>query len=198
MIRQLHNRLVFGRRIQVLEQHLSDMIPVGSRVLDVGCGDGSIDKLILKRRPDITIDGIDILMRHHAHISVTQCSGKDFPFPDKAFDAAIFVDVLHHTDDPMKLLEEARRVARRSIIIKDHNLNGIAARIILRLMDWIGNAPHGVVLTYNYWPRSRWQWAFKSLGLDIGEYRDRLGLYPTPASWVFERSLHFVTRLDLN
>lgn len=98
----------------------------------------------------------------------------------------------------MKLLEEARRVARRSIIIKDHNLNGIAAGIILRLMDWIGNAPHGVVLTYNYWPRSRWQRAFKSLGVDIGEYRDRLGVYPTPASWVFERSLHFVTRLDLN
>jgi SAM-dependent methyltransferase len=140
MIRQLHNRLVFGRRIQVLEQHLSDMIPVGSRVLDVGCGDGSIDKLILKRRPDITIDGIDILMRHHAHISVTQCSGKDFPFPDKAFDSVIFVDVLHHIDDPMKLLEEARRVACRSIIIKDHNLNGLAAGIILRLMDWIGNA----------------------------------------------------------
>lgn len=89
MIRQLHNRLVFGRRIQILEQHLSHMIPVGSRVLDVGCGDGAIDKLILKGRPDISIDGIDILMRHHAHILVTQYSGKNFPFPDKAFDAVI-------------------------------------------------------------------------------------------------------------
>jgi hypothetical protein len=65
-------------------------------------------------------------------------------------------------------------------------------------MDWIGNAPHGVVLTYNYWSHSRWQSAATSLGLTVAEYRGHLGLYPAPASWVFERSLHFILRLDVS
>jgi SAM-dependent methyltransferase len=197
VIGDLHNKFVFGRRTEVLRRHIAELIPQNGTVLDVGCGDGSIDKLILASRPDISIRGIDILVRDSVQIPVSRYDGRSFPYPDKSFDTVIFVDVLHHTEEPMVLLKEACRVGRKSIIIKDHNRDGFAAAPILRFMDWIGNAPHGVVLTYNYWSQSRWQSAFEELGLSVDEYCTRLGLYPAPASWVFERGLHFVSRLEV-
>jgi hypothetical protein len=34
------------------------------------------------------------------------------------------------------------------------------------------------------------------MDMKIGEINETLGLYPVPASWVFERGLHFVARVD--
>ena len=38
-------------------------------------------------------------------------------------------------------------------------------------MDYVGNAHHGVVLPYNYWPRRRWHDAFRDLGLTVRAWR---------------------------
>lgn len=198
LIGELHNRYVFGRRVRVLARHLRELLPEKASVLDVGCGDGSIGRLVLGARADLSIVGIDVALRPNLHIDAKAFDGKNIPYPDKSFDAVVFVDVLHHTTEPTALIGEAMRVSRNCIIIKDHNLNGVGAEPILRVMDWIGNAPHGVVLTYNYWPEERWRKAFAESGLRIGEYRADLGLYPWPASWIFERSLHFVARLEID
>jgi SAM-dependent methyltransferase len=162
----------------------------------VGCGDGLIAKLIQEQRPDVRIDGIDILVRPQTHIPVTAFDGQAIPHGDGQFDAVMFVDVLHHTNDPMILLREAARVARQAVLIKDHCLDGWLAGPTLQLMDWVGNARHGVVLPYHYWPARRWQEAFATLGLKAVAREQTLGLYPPPASWIFERSLHFVARLE--
>ncbi len=83
----------------------------------------------------------------------------------------MFIDVLHHTEDPLKLLREALRVARKGIIIKDHMVKGFLAWPTLRAVDWVGNAPYGVVLPYNYLSEDEWQSAFKTLGLKVGFFR---------------------------
>ena len=62
----------------------------------------------------------------------------------------MFVDVLHHTEDPMALLGEAVRVARKTIVVKDHTLNGFLAGPTLHFLDRVGNARHDVALPYNY------------------------------------------------
>jgi len=56
-------------------------------------------------------------------------------------------DVLHHTQDPAVLLREAVRVSRSFVLLKDHLDENILDDVTLRLMDWVGNRPHGVVLT---------------------------------------------------
>jgi SAM-dependent methyltransferase len=192
----LHGSLVFGRRVRVLAHHLAAQLPSGAAVLDVGCGDGRIDAVILAQRPDLTFEGVDVLVRPKTHVPVTSFDGARLPFPDASFDIVQFVDVLHHTDDPMVLLCEARRVARRGIVLKDHGRDGFLAGPTLRFMDWVGNAHHGVRLPYNYWPVARWREAFGELGLKPATWLDSLGLYPFPASLAFERKLHFVTRLQ--
>ncbi len=176
---------------------LSDLLPANSTVLDVGCGDGTIDRLIAERRPDLTVRGIDVLVRPDAAIPVVPFDGTTIPYGDRSVDIAMFVDVLHHTTDPESLLREGIRVAREAVVIKDHTCEGFLADPTLRFMDWVGNSPHGVTLPYNYWREQRWRETFERVGATPSAWLDRLGLYRAPAGWFFDRSLHFLARLDL-
>jgi hypothetical protein len=63
-------------------------------------------------------------------------------------------------------------------------------------MDRVGNARHGVALPYNYWRRAQWLQEFERAGLSPTLWKDSLHLYPWPASLLFDRSLHFVSRLE--
>ena len=190
-----HQKLVFGRRIRVLADRIVEQIPEGALVLDVGCGDGTLAARLMQLRPDIRVEGIDVMVRPQTAIPVTEFDGVRIGFPDDSFDAVMFIDVLHHTDDPTVLLAEALRVASRAVVIKDHFCDGFAARITLSFMDWVGNAHHGVRLPYNYWPEHRWRAALESLGARVESWQTRLALYPFPASLLFDRSLHFVARI---
>ena len=106
----------------------------------------------------------------------------------------MFVDVLHHTTDPLTLILEAARVAR-VVIIKDHLREGLFAEETLKVMDWVGNTRHGVVLPYNYWDRLQWDAALRRTGGVVESWDQDLGLYPYPFNLLFDRSLHFVARL---
>ncbi|MGC2330293.1 MAG: methyltransferase domain-containing protein, partial [Candidatus Acidiferrales bacterium] len=143
--------------------------------------------------PGVSIEGIDVLVRPATKIPVRPFDGVRIPYPDASFDAVMFVDVLHHTDDPLLLLQEAQRVGK-IILVKDHFRKGLLAGPTLRLMDWVGNAPHGVVLPYNYGSEKQWDDALKMVGLKSVEKIVSLGLYPPPTSWIFERRLHFISR----
>lgn len=107
----------------------------------------------------------------------------------------LFCDVLHHTADPAILLGEARRVANRAVLIKDHYRKGLAAGWRLRFADWVGNARFGVALPYNYWTESEWQTAWCEIGLRPERLVTRLGLYPWPADWIFGARLNFIALL---
>ena len=192
---KMHSRLIYTRRVNVLASRLSKLLPPDARVLDVGCGDGMIDSLIMQHRPDVSIIGIDVLVRDHTYIQVTAFDGRTIPYSTGRFDAVIFVDVLHHTDSPEILLREGKRVSRETIVLKDHIKDGILAGLTLQFMDWVGNAHHGVVLKYNYWTERQWREMFAALDLAVQEWDARIGLYPLPATWLFDRSLHFIAKL---
>jgi SAM-dependent methyltransferase len=196
LVENVHGSYVHTRRVRVLGEHLAAQLPDRARVLDVGCGDGLLASGILTRRPDVQIHGVDVLVRPGTHIPVLPFDGCTIPAEPGQYDVVMFVDVLHHTDDPMVLLREAARVAGQAVLIKDHTLNGLLAEPTLRFMDRVGNARHGVVLPYHYWPKQQWMQAFEELRLSVALWNTHLGLYPFPASLVFERSLHFVARLQ--
>ena len=195
LVRTLHGRVVWDRRVEVLTEQIAGLLPADARVLDVGCGDGTIAAEIMSRRPDVRITGIDVLVRPETKIEVTEFDGRTIPFGDATFDAVTFVDVLHHTDDATVLLREAARVAATAVVIKDHLADGFLANPTLRAMDWVGNASHGVALPYNYWTSAQWDAAFADVGLEVQRSVTDLGLYAPPLSWACDRQLHVVWRL---
>ena len=195
VLERIHDKRIVGRRAGVLAGHLAELLPREVSVLDIGAGDGLLAALVLERRPDLVIRGIDVEVREGARIPVEAFDGRRIPLDDAGVDVAMVVDVLHHTSDPAVLLRESARVARDSVVIKDHTVRGPAARATLRLMDWVGNARHGVALPYNYWTEGQWRSAFADAKLTVAEWRSDLSLYPWPADWIFGRSLHYLTRL---
>ncbi|MGY8802726.1 MAG: class I SAM-dependent methyltransferase [bacterium] len=193
----IHESYGFERRVRVLSGHLASLFPKDANVLDVGCGDGTIDTLLMQLRPDITIEGIDILVRPETKIPVREFDGRVIPVADNSFDAVVFVDVLHHSEDATQLLREARRVARECVVIKDHRRDGFLAEQTLRFMDDVGNKRFGVDLPYNYWSHAEWHAAFSEVGLGVREWQQRLEIYPWPASMLFDRGLHYVAQLGV-
>ena len=195
MLDYTHGR-VYSRRIRVISRHLAELLPRDAVVLDVGSGDGLMARTVMDQRPDLRITGVDVMARPTAHIPVTIFDGVRLPFETGQFDAVMMVDVLHHATEQDALLAETARVAGHAVVIKDHIVAGLLAQPTLAFMDWVGNARHGVALPYSYWTEARWQAGFERAGLRTATRRDRLGLYPWPASMVFERGLHFIAVLE--
>jgi SAM-dependent methyltransferase len=193
----VHARYVHPRRTDVLSAHLADLLPRGSRVVDIGAGDGLIDKKLQDRRPDLEVTAVEVLLRPVQHVRVESFDGGRLPHDDESFDAVLLVDVLHHATDPLGLLEEARRVARATIVVKDQMAEGVLARQTLHLMERLANTEHGISIPAQFWSRSEWESAFAHVDLRVEEWRGRLGLYPLPANLVFERGFEFIARLGV-
>jgi 2-polyprenyl-3-methyl-5-hydroxy-6-metoxy-1,4-benzoquinol methylase len=192
----IHDKFVYSRRMDLLSGIISKHLNDGEKILDIGCGDGKIDWYIMQKK-NVNISGVDILVRDTTYIPVQKYDGTHLPFADNDFDVVLFVDVLHHIDNPFSILQEAKRVAK-SIIIKDHLREGLFAYSTLKFMDYVGNSHYGVHLPYNYLNKTEWVTLFNKVGLireGKDEYETKLNLYSFPFSLFFDRKLHFCAKL---
>lgn len=191
----LHRKITLNNRIKVLSNELSKIIDPGN-VLDVGCGSGEISFQIITKNKLVSIKGIDVLKRPATLIPVEEYDGKSFPASDNVYDSVIFIDVLHHTPDPYLLLEEAKRVSKHFIIIKDHNCNKLFQKKVLSFTDWFGNAQFGVHLELNFLSSKKWNEMFMSLGLKPVFYKE-VKLYPWFTRIIFWKNMDFIVKLEL-
>jgi SAM-dependent methyltransferase len=88
--------------------------PLGSRVLDVGCGEGAT--LFHLGQPE-GATGLDLFADKIAYAQATlpRCrfvvgSAYELPFGDGAFDHVIVRDLIHHLERPERLIDECARV----------------------------------------------------------------------------------------
>ncbi len=190
-LRQAHKSLVHRRRIRRLAELLAEALPGTGNLLDIGCGDGKLASLLSDIRPAIRIAGVDVAAREQISFPVRLYDGVSLPFADSSFDAVMLIDVLHHTGEPLPLLQEALRVSRGSLIVKDHICQGFAAATRLRFMDYIGNSGLGVSLPYNYLLPHEWDDIERLLGLNVLVKKNELKLYPQPFDYIFGSGLHF-------
>jgi SAM-dependent methyltransferase len=197
LVGRAHDGLVRSRRVRVIAALAARLVPHGARVLDIGSGDGQIAATLAANRPDVSIEGLDVLVRPSTAIPVAQFDGRTIPRAAASVDVVTLFDVLHHANDPAALLTEASRVTRGCVIIKDHIVAGWLSRAILTLMDEAGNRRHGVASPNHYLTATQWSDLIERLHLTPASWQvGGLGLYPWPMSAVFGGRLHVLARLD--
>jgi ubiquinone/menaquinone biosynthesis C-methylase UbiE len=127
----------------------------GQRVLDIGCGTGSLAVQIKRRYPDIDIVGLDpdpkALARakrkaERAAVSVRLDQGfaDHLPYPDASFDRVFSSFMLHHLDRDTKrhTLREAWRVLKPGGSLHVLDFGGAASRtdgLLARLLHSVGH-----------------------------------------------------------
>jgi len=197
LISAIHKRCVYGGRVARLAAAIAPLCPPPpAKMLDVGCGDGRITKLIAERLGGAEVSGVDVQARDDAVIPVSTYDGRRLPFDDGSFDAVLLVDVLHHTADAPALLCEAARVARGCVIVKDHLCESRIDRWLLGVMDWIGNRPHGVALEYNYLTAAGWDDCTAEAGL-VREFQTTdVHIYRWPLSLICTRKMQLLMKLQ--
>ncbi len=91
-------------------------------VLDVGCGTGVFAEAFAKH--GLEVGGVDatqeMVEAAHGYVPLghfRQGLAEELSFPDGTFDLVFLGLVLHETDDPLKALKEARRVATRKVAV---------------------------------------------------------------------------------
>lgn len=108
-------------------------------LLDVGSGTGRVLRYFRKRN-NFEIKGIepvremiDIAIKNGIDKKdIIEGYGEDLPLKSESFDAVCEFGVLHHAENPEKIVKEMMRVSRRAIFISDTNRFG-ANRMWVRL-----------------------------------------------------------------
>jgi 2-polyprenyl-3-methyl-5-hydroxy-6-metoxy-1,4-benzoquinol methylase len=160
----VNSRISFPYRHARLTHRLAPLLADVTTALDVGAGDGLLSSQLIEMT-GCPISGIDVHLQPHPHIHIRHYDGHTLPYPENAFDGVLMVDMLHHTIDIGRMLSEARRVARRFVIIKDHYWDTRRDLAALRAADYVGNIPYGVALPYNYLRLDEWAEMFRLHGL---------------------------------
>jgi methionine biosynthesis protein MetW len=101
---------------------IARLVPQGSRVLDLGCGDGALLELLQRERGcsgyGVEIDDANVLACAKRGVNVIQLNlDEGLPmFGDATFDVVLQVDTLQHLRNAETMLVETARVGRAGIV----------------------------------------------------------------------------------
>ena len=101
---------------------IAEMIEPESRVLDIGCGDGSLlaylarEKGVDARGMELSQSGVNACVRHGLSVIQGDADHDLDAFPAGAFDVAVLSQTSQATRHPRHVVEELVRIGKRAIV----------------------------------------------------------------------------------
>ncbi|MFD1705064.1 methionine biosynthesis protein MetW [Methylopila henanensis] len=101
---------------------VAEMVAPGSRVLDVGCGDGALLRLLIERRGvdgrgiELSQSGVNACVSHGLSVIQGDADADLGYYPDDAFDYVVLSQTLQATRRPKAVVEDLLRIGRRAIV----------------------------------------------------------------------------------
>ncbi len=152
------------KRAQKLVDRIYPYLQNSRRIIDIGSGTGYITSLLKEKGK--TIQAVDIANNSFVKdLHVTIYNGEKLPFKDNSFDTSLLITVLHHTDNPEKVLMEAIRVSKEIIVIETGYAN-LFGKIAIVFIDTLANLTIKINWS-SFRTDNQWKELFKKLNLKI-------------------------------
>jgi ubiquinone/menaquinone biosynthesis C-methylase UbiE len=145
----------------------------GIKVLDVGCGTGSLLKELSGFGKELNLYGVDVSpemirasrrkLKDEKHVELYEGSAADLPFESNFFDYVMCMNSLHHHADPNQSLTEMTRVLKPGgiMILMDGFVDSTVQKVLSRAANVLRN--EGKIHRFK---REELQRIFRSLGFE--------------------------------
>jgi methionine biosynthesis protein MetW len=132
---------------------IAEMVVPGSRVLDIGCGDGALlahlarAKSVDGRGMELSQAGVNACVRSGLSVIQGDADNDLEAYPTGAFDYVILSQTLQATRQPRQVLESLARIGRHAIVSVP-NFGYWRVRLALLLT---GRMPRSPLLSFTWW-----------------------------------------------